>query len=111
MGTQSTWGAFISGIALKEGKMMKILFILVVLTCLALGEDFSAEDKAEVAVASGGDLLHHSLAKREAGKRKKAKKIGKGVKSRKAKNVGKKKKSGKGRKRGNKPTIKSRKGV
>merc|ERR1711874_930984 len=66
-------GAFISGIALTEGKMMKILFILVVLTCLALGEDFSAEDKAEVAVASGEDLLHHSLAKRDAGKTRKRK--------------------------------------
>merc|ERR1711981_1069896 len=52
-------------------KMMKILFILVVLTCLALGEDFSAEDKTDLAVASGGDILHHSLAKRDAGKRRK----------------------------------------
>merc|ERR1711913_118186 len=103
-------GAFISGIALKEGKMMKILFILVVLTYLALGEDFSAEDKAEVAVASGGDLLHHSLAKREAGKRKSVKNGKKGqVKKRKGINgqrrrKGKKggiaKKEGKGRKEG-----------
>merc|ERR1712062_140606 len=101
-------GAFILGIALKEGKMMKILFILVVLTCLALGEDFSAEDKAEVALASGGDLLHHALAKREAGKRKRTKTIGKGGKSRKAKKVGKKSKP-KGRKGGKKKkTVKGR---
>merc|ERR1712062_559257 len=103
-------GAFILGIALKEGKMMKILFILVVLTCLALGEDFSAEDKAEVALASGGDLLHHALAKREAGKRKRTKTIGKGGKARKVgkkskpkgRKGGKKKKTVKGRQRGNK---------
>merc|ERR1712048_607663 len=63
-------------------KMMKILFILVVLTCLALGEDFSAEEKTDVAVGSGGDILHHSLAKREAGKRRKENKKGKGVKRR-----------------------------
>merc|ERR1711981_1147786 len=62
-------GAFKESLSLE--KMMKILFILVVLTCLALGEDFSAEDKTDVAVAPGGDLLHHSLVKRDAAKKKK----------------------------------------
>merc|ERR1711913_131427 len=99
-------GAFISGIALKEGKMMKILFILVVLTYLALGEDFSAEDKAEVAVASGGDLLHHSLAKREAGKRKSVKNGKKGqVKKRKGINGQRRRK---GKKRGNRKERRKR---
>merc|ERR1712110_1192284 len=60
-------GAFKESLSLKN--MMKILLILVILTCLALG-DFSAEDKTDVAVDSGGDLLHHSLVRRDARKRK-----------------------------------------
>ena len=61
-----------------------------------LSDEFSAEDKADVSVASSGDIPHHSLLKRNAESKRKGKK-------KRSKKGGKRRKRRKGRKKDVKP--------